>query len=150
MQGTGHTIPAVWVFRAGVASALHDVNLAAGRPRTIGALPVWSLRFWHHPDRRPQPVSSGKLGHDLHTPVGNGLLALSVQTSALDWVDDCARCHVAPNGTVTLVARDRGTGSCRGEVQHVPVIDLCRCNVCAIGGEGGDNMQTLRVDIRVF
>ena len=67
-----------------VASRFHDVDLAAGGPRSIGVF------HGHHPDGGPQPITFRDLGFDFDASVLDRCAELCVQPSRLyrrdDWI----------------------------------------------------------------
>jgi hypothetical protein len=65
-----------------VTSRFHDIDLAAGGPRSVGVFDG------HHPDGGPQPITFRDLGLDLDTSVLDRCAELGVQPSRLYWRDD--------------------------------------------------------------
>jgi len=96
----------VTTLRVGVVvtTGLHDINLTGTRPCTVDGV------GWQHPDGRPEPVTSWKLGLDLDTTVLDVGAELGVDTAGLDWVD---------NGTVGGVGNGDTVGVKGGRARAI-------------------------------
>ena len=67
-----------------VSTRLHDVNFTRAGPFAIDVV------LGQHPNSRPQPVTSRKLGLNLNTAVFDGGTKLGVDAAGLNRIDDCA------------------------------------------------------------
>jgi hypothetical protein len=94
-----------------VTSRFHDIDLAAGGPRSVGVCDG------HHPDGGPQPITFRDLGLDFDASVFDRCAELRVQPSRLYWGDDWI---------MLTVGRKSNTETLTGSIGNVGDSDTIR------------------------
>ena len=151
MQCAADTVSTVWVVLASIASPLGNVDLATGRPGSIFASTFGTLRFRHHPDGRPQPVSDRSLGNNLDTTICDCLAALGIEACTANWIDDGPSRDVAANGAVVPgLTREGSTSFGRGKIEDIVVVELRWGDLGGFGRQSRHDMETFGVHIGIL
>lgn len=75
------------------------------------------------------------------------MLSLGRQSRASDGIDHGTRGDVADTDTITWIVR--GADALLGQVQGIPIEQLCGCDVGDIGGDCGHDMQSILICVGV-
>lgn len=99
------------------------------------------------PERWPQPITSWQFGHDLNLAIQEILLALCVQTSAPNRIDNGPTRRVRSDNAV--VGGSAGASPVRGEIERVAVEKLLLGDAGHIDCQSGDDVKTILICIGV-
>jgi hypothetical protein len=146
VSGTVVHVAAAFAVFAAVATRLHDIDLATPWPFAVDVV------FGHHPDRGPEPITLRKFCDDLDLTVTDALLALGGETGRADGRNHVAFSGVGANeagGVFVTCARAVAT-SALVQVESVVRVHLVGSDIGSLGGEGGDDVKAISVDVTVL
>ena len=134
-------------YRSHHCGWVRDEQERSGYHKPCRPWPI-NIGLGHHPDCGPQPIALGHLGNHFDSAIGDGLFPLGIQTSRPDGVDDGAGGFVTADGAIVYRLGRTCTSSC--QVQHIPIIDLSRCDFRAVSGQSWNNVKAHVVDVGVL